>query len=219
MSSTAWILCKLWTPLLKSVTEEAFHRIQEKFHFLSGNIEARDGPLEKWLGGGGGELSACTNFFFAPCFFAPCLCFAPCLFFCRWNPLYESFFQRNIAFLLNSEILIRYLCFCTLQIIILHSQQIKGYSPLSNAKSFPKCTHFLHTVRKEEATSGWTASLCIVAVFSLWNSSPQSIIMIPRVKEILQRIIGPSWECLKRDQWGFQYLWGFSWAVQEEIWQ
>ena len=32
------------------------------------------------------------------------------------------FFQTNIAFLLNSEILIHYLCFCALQIIILCTQ-------------------------------------------------------------------------------------------------
>ena len=73
----------------------------------------RDGPLEKWWGGGvGGEFSACTNFFFAPCLCRNC--------FCRWNPLREFYFQTNIAFLLNSKILRHYLCFCAL---------LNNYSP------------------------------------------------------------------------------------------
>ena len=110
----------------------------------------RDGPLEKWWGVGNFRSLLVQEFFFAG------------------ENLCTNFFQTNIAFLLNSEILIHYLCFCTLQIIILHSHQIKGYRPLLNAKSFPKCTHS----ERGGSHLGWTASLCIVAVPSLWNSSP-----------------------------------------------
>ena len=44
----------------------------------------RDGPLEKWMGrgGGGGEFSACTNFFFRSLLVRE--------FFFRWTPLYED---------------------------------------------------------------------------------------------------------------------------------
>ena len=64
----------------------------------------RDGPSQKWWGGGG--FSACTNFFFAHC-----LCRN--LFF-RWTPLHEFFFSDKYCLFLNSEILIHYLCFCAL---------------------------------------------------------------------------------------------------------
>ena len=48
------------------------------------------------------------------------------------------------------------------------SQQIKGYRPLFNAKSFRKCTHSERGGSHVE----WTASLYIFAVPALWNSSP-----------------------------------------------
>jgi len=50
----------------------------------------------------------------------------------------------------------------------LHSQQIKGYRPLFNAKSFRKCTHS----ERGGSHSEWTASLCLFSVPALWNSSP-----------------------------------------------
>ena len=46
----------------------------------------------------------------------------------------------------------------------------------------------------------------------------QSFYFTPRAEQILQGITGPSWKYLKRDQRGFQHLWGLSAAVQEEIW-
>ena len=71
----------------------------------------RDGPLEKWWGRGGRgwEFSACTIFF-------PSLLVQE--FFLQVKHSARIFFQTNVAFLLNSEILIHFLCFCTLQIII-----------------------------------------------------------------------------------------------------
>ena len=95
MSSTAWILCKLWTPLLKSVTEEAFHRIQEKFHFLSGNIEARDGPLEKWLGGGVGNCQL-ARIFFSLLVFSLLVCVSLLVCFFAGETLCTNLFFREI---------------------------------------------------------------------------------------------------------------------------
>ena len=83
----------------------------------------RDGPLEKWWEGEGGwGIFSLHEFWFS---------LTPCAgIFFSGEPLCTIFFfQTNIAFFLNSEIFIHYLCFCALW-IILHSQQIKGYRPL-----------------------------------------------------------------------------------------
>ena len=77
---------------------------------------------------GGGEFSACRNFFFS-------LTACAGIFF-SGEPLCTNFFSDKYCFFLNSEILIHYLCFCALE-IILHSQQIKGYRPLK-CKIFSK---------------------------------------------------------------------------------
>ena len=97
-----------------------------------------------------GEFSACTNFFLDEN-----LC-----------PL----FFRQILLFFNREILIHCLCFCVLE-IILHSQQIKGYSILFNAKSF---RNFTYSGRGGSHLE-WTAFLCIFSVPAVWNASPTPI--------------------------------------------
>ena len=85
---------------------------------LSG-IRLKGRTIRKVMGGGGGG-----NFRLARIFFSLLACAG--IFFAG-ETLCTNFFQTNIAFLLNSEILIHYLCFCTfVQIIILHSQQMKA---------------------------------------------------------------------------------------------
>ena len=117
----------------------------------------RDGPLEKWWEAGG-EFSASTNLFFAHCL---------CRNFFSGETLCTNLFFRQILLFLNSKILILNLCFYALW-IILHSQQINGYRPLFNAKTFRKCTHS----ERGGSHLEWTASLCIFSVLALWNSSP-----------------------------------------------
>ena len=70
-------------------------------------------------GGGGGGIFSLHNFFFRSMH----------EFFFQVNPSARIFFSDKYCFFFSSEILIHYLCFCALY-IILHSQQIKGYSPL-----------------------------------------------------------------------------------------
>ena len=87
------------------------------------------------------------------------------------------FFQTNIAFLLNSEILIHYLCFCALQIIILCTHdRSKDISHFLTQNLFQN----VHAVREEEAT--WGGRLPCALLQSLVSSGiplPQPIIMIP----------------------------------------
>ena len=60
-------------------------------------------------------------------------------------------------------------------LVILHSQQIKGYRSLFNAKSFRKFTHS----ERGGSHLEWTAFLRIFSVPTLWNSSPTAILMMP----------------------------------------
>ena len=87
------------------------------------------------------------------------------------------FFQTNIAFILNSEILIHYLCFCALQIIILCTHdRLKDISHFLTQNLLQN----VHAVREEEAT--WCGRLPCALLQSLVSSGiplPQPIIMIP----------------------------------------
>ena len=80
---------------------------------------------------GGGEFSACTKFFFRSLLGQE-------LFF-RWIPLHD-FFSDKYCFLLNSKILIHYLCVFVLYKSFYTHNRSKDTGHL-NAKSFRKCTH------------------------------------------------------------------------------
>ena len=90
-----------------------------------------------------GEVLACMNFF---SLLACVVFFFACETLCT-----NFFFSDKYAFLFNSEILIHYLCFCTLQIIILHSQQIKGYSNL-----IPRISHLTAPWGERGETLVWS---------------------------------------------------------------
>ena len=68
-------------------------------------VALRDGPWEKWCGGGGGNFQLARIFFFAYCL---------CRNFFSGEPLCKNFFSHKYCFFFNSEILIHYLYFCAL---------------------------------------------------------------------------------------------------------
>ena len=118
----------------------------------------RDGPLEHWWGGeGGGEFSACTNYFFAYCL---------CRNFFLVYPSARIFFQTNIAFFWTVKSWFIIYVFVLYKLFYTHNRsKDTGHF---NAKSFRKCTHS----ERGGSHLEWTASLCIFSVPALWNSSP-----------------------------------------------
>ena len=111
----------------------------------------RDGPLEKWWGGGG--IFSLHEFFF----FAHCLCR---IFFFRWTPP-SFFFQTNIAFCWTVKSWFIMHVFVLYKLFYTHnSSKDTGHF---NAKSFKKCTHS----ERGGSHSEWTASLCIFSVPAL----------------------------------------------------
>ena len=125
--------------------------------------------------GWGGEFSSWTNFFFSPTAYAGV--------FFQVNPSARIFFQTNIAFFLNSEILIHYLFFVLYKLFYTYNRS-KDTAHF-NAKSFRKCSHS----QRGGSHLEWTASLCIFSVPALWNSSPtahhnDAILHSPKQQEI-----------------------------------
>ena len=118
---------------------------------------------------GGGEFSACRNFFFS-------LTACAGIFF-QVNPSVRIFFSVKYCF---------FFFFWTVKswfiIYVYNRSKDTGHS---NAKCFRKCTH------NERGGSHleWTASLCIFSVPALWNSSPtahhnDAILHSPKQQEI-----------------------------------
>ena len=91
----------------------------------------RDGPLEKGWGVGGGEFSACTNFFF---------CSLPVQeFFFRVKPSARIFFQANIAFFSVKSRFIIY--FALNKLFYTHNRsKDTGHFLILCARSFRKST-------------------------------------------------------------------------------
>ena len=76
------------------------------------------------------------------------------IFFTR-TPLHEFFFSDNIAFFLNSEILIHYLCFSVLYKLFYTHNRSKD-----TAHFIQHIFENVHTVREEEAT--WSERLIFI---------------------------------------------------------
>ena len=124
-------------------------------------------------GGGGGEFSACTIFFFAQC----------TNFFFRWIPLHEFFFQTNIAFFLAVKSW--FIIYLFVHYTLFYTHNRSKDTAHFNVKSFRKCTHSERGGSHLERT----ASLCIFSVPALWNSSPtahhnDAILHSPKQQEI-----------------------------------
>ena len=113
----SWCLSKL-----KSNTASAAKKIK------GGAL--RDGPLEKWCGGGWGEIFNLHEFFFRLLLVQE--------FFFRWAPLHEFFFRQILLFFeqWNLDSLSIFLCF-----INYYRSKDTGHF---NAKSFQKCTLSRH---------------------------------------------------------------------------
>ena len=94
-------------------------------------------------------------------FFAHCLCRN---FFFRRNTLHEFFFQTNIAFLSVKSRFIIYFAFNKLFYTHNRSKDTDHFLIMC-ARSFRECTE------RGGNNPEWTASLCIFAVPTLWNSS------------------------------------------------
>ena len=134
-------------------------RTKDKMHvvFLK-KIHFRDGPLEKWWGGGWGIFSLHEFFFFRSLLVQD--------FFFRWTPLHEFFFQTNIASFWTVKFWFIIYVFVLYKLFYTHNRsKDTGHF---NAKSFRKCT----LSERGGSHLEWTASLCIFAVPALWNSSP-----------------------------------------------
>ena len=118
----------------------------------------RDGPLEKWWGGGG-------NFQLARIFFFRSLLVKN--FFFQVNPSARIFiFRQNIAFFWTVKSWFIIYVFVLYKLFYTHNRsKDTGHF---NVKSFRKCTHSERGWSHLE----WTASLCIFSVPVLWNSSP-----------------------------------------------
>ena len=114
--------------------------------------------IRKVMGGGGGkgEFSACTNFFF---------CSLPVQeFFFRVKPSARIFFQANIAFFSVKSRFIIY--FALNKLFYTHNRsKDTGHFLILCARSFRKCTE------RGGSNPEWTASLCIFAVPAFWISS------------------------------------------------
>ena len=114
--------------------------------------------IRKVMGGGGGEFSACTNFFFRSRLVQE--------FFFQVNPSARIFFfQTNIAFFWTVKSWFIIYVFVLYKLFYTHNRsKDTGHF---NAKSFRKCTHSEIGGSHLE----WTASLCTFSVPALWNSS------------------------------------------------
>ena len=117
-------------------------------------------------GGGGGEFSACTNFFLAHC-----LCRN---FFFRWTPLHEFFFFTQIFLFFEQwklDSLSMFLCFINYSTLTT-DQRIQ-------ATLMQNLFENVHTVREEEAT--WSGRLPCAFFQSLPSGIPlpQPIVMMP----------------------------------------
>ena len=145
--------------------------------WILGPVYIRDGPLEKWWGGGGWEFSACTNFFFAHCL---CRIF----FFFSGEPLCKNFFfSDKYCFFLTVQSWFIIYFFMLYKLFYTHNRS-KDTAHF-NAKSFRKYTHS----EREGSHLEWMASLCIFSVPGLWNSSPtahhnDAILHSPKQQEI-----------------------------------
>ena len=120
----------------------------------------REGPLEKWLDGGGGEFSACTNFFFRSLLVQE--------FFFQVNPSARIFFSRQILLFFeqwNLDSFSMFLCFINYSTLTT-DQRIK-------ATLMQDLFENVHTVRKEEAT--WSGRLPC----AFFQSLSLPIIMMP----------------------------------------
>ena len=131
-------------------------------------ILLRDGPLEKWLEGGGGAVFSFHEFVFS---LTAC---AGIFFVFRWTPLHEFFFfQTNIAFFeqWNLDSLSMFLCFINYSTLTT-DQRIQ-------ATLMQNLFENVHTVREEEAT--WSGRLPCAFFQSLPSGIPlpQPIIMMP----------------------------------------
>ena len=117
------------------------------------NIPVRDGPLEKWWGGGVGNFQLARIFFSLTFFF-------------RWTPLHEFFFCQILFFFLTVKSW--FIIYVFLLYKLFYTHNISKDTGHLKAKSFRKCTHS----ERGGSHLEWTASLCIFSVPSLWNSSP-----------------------------------------------
>ena len=110
-------------------------------------------------GGGGGEFSACTNFSFCPLLVQE-------FFFSGETLCTNFFFQTNIAFLSVKSRFIIYMYFAFNKLFYTHNRsKDTDHFLIMCARSFRECTE------RGGNNPEWTASLCIFAVPTLWNSS------------------------------------------------
>ena len=128
---------------------------------MTGNY-IRDGPLEKWLGGGGGGgwgwgILSLHEFFFP-------LTACAGIFFLRWTPLHEFFLDKYSFFLeqWNLDSLSMFLCFINYSTLTT-DQRIQ-------ATLMQNLFENVHTVREEEAT--WSGRLPCAFFQSLPSGIP-----------------------------------------------
>ena len=109
-------------------------------------------------GGGGGEFSVCTNFFFAHC-----LCR---IFFFSWTPLHNFFFRQILLFFLTVKSWFIIYVFVANKLFYTHNRSMDtGHF---NAKYFRKCTH-------SESSTKLNSILVSINVTSLYTNIPQEV--------------------------------------------